>query len=105
MIYEQIAEQSIKLLSCQTACILAWEEQEQIVRFVAGHGMNEADGESLLAMSGGPECLQQIGSQHQTVAIDDAQADPRVPPAWKEELDVQALLCVPIWGAEDPLGS
>ena len=56
-------------------------------------------------MPGSPECLQEIATRHQTVAIDDARADPRVPPAWKDALNVQALLCVPIWGAEEPLGS
>ena len=104
-IYDQIAEQSVKLLSCQTACILAWEEEEQRVHFVTGYGMDGAEAGLLQTMPGSPECLQEIAIRHQTVAIDDAGADPRIPAAWKEALDVRALLCVPIWGAEEPLGS
>ena len=104
-IYDQIAEQSVKLLSCQTAGILAWEEEEQQIRLVASYGMDEAEGATLQAMPEGPECLWEIATRHQTVAIDDAQLDPRVPLAWKDELNVQALLCVPMWGAEEPLGS
>ena len=104
-IYDQIAEQSVKLLSCQTACILAWEEKEQRARVVTSYGMNEIEGARLQTMSGAPECLREIATRYQTIAIDDAQADPRVPLAWKEDLNVQSLLCVPIWGAEEPMGS
>ena len=103
-IYDQIAEQSVKLLSCQMACILTWDQEHQRVEVVSGYGTTEDQCGILPTQPGASECLQEITTHHQSVAIGDAQTDPRVPLAWREGLNIQALLCVPIWGTEEPLG-
>lgn len=103
-IYDEIAEQSVKLLSCQMTCILAWDEELQEVELVSSYGMSEAQGEILRAQPGASALITDLVTKHESVAIGDARVDPRVPPVWREKLGIRALLCVPIWGSEESLG-
>jgi PAS domain S-box-containing protein len=104
-IYEQIAEQSAILLGCQMACILAWDKEHQRAKMVSGYGLTESQGEILRAQSDASGLLPDLTRQHQSVAIDEVRTDSRVPIAWQERLHIQALLCVPMWGTEEPLGT
>jgi signal transduction histidine kinase len=92
------------LLDCQVACILAPEGGPQGVELVSGYGMNEVAAEVLRTAPGPDGSLTEFCSAGRSVAIGDAQADPRVPVAWRQVLNVRALLCVPIWGSVEPLG-
>ena len=104
-IYQQIAEQAVKLLSCHMACILAWDRETRAVKIISTYGVSPAEIASLQAPVTNPATLRELLTEHQSVAIGDARTDPRVPPGWREGLGVDALLCVPIWGAQKPLGA
>ena len=104
-IYEQIAEQAVKLLSCDMACVLASSQEQREAELISSYGMNGAEIEIVQAAMHIPGALQGLLSEHQSVTIGDALADPRIPLAWRQHLGVKALLCVPIWGAQEPLGS
>ncbi|MGC9334150.1 MAG: GAF domain-containing protein, partial [Anaerolineae bacterium] len=72
-IYDQIAEQSVKLLGCQMACVYAREEQEQGAELVSSYGMSEVDAH-LLEANGAPcGCLQELITCQPSIAIEDAQ--------------------------------
>ena len=104
-IQDQITEQSAKLLGCQMACVLTWDEALQRTEIVSSYGLTESQGEIVRAQPGASDLLPDLATHHQSVAVGDVQADPRVPLAWREGLGVRALLCVPIWGTEEPLGT
>jgi len=104
-IYQQIAEQSVWLLDCQAAGILMWDENEQRAELIASYGLDEAEGETLWAGPGVSERLRDLVACHPSTAVSDALADARVPQAWRESLDIRALLCVPIVGMERSLGT
>jgi signal transduction histidine kinase/multidrug transporter EmrE-like cation transporter len=104
-IYDQIAEQSVKLLGCQMACIFARGEQEHEAGLVSIYGMSEADAHLLQADRAPSGCLQELITCQPSIAIGDAQDDPRIPAAWREVLGVRAFLCVPIRGSDEQLGS
>ena len=103
-IYDQIAEQSAKLLGCPMACILNWDEQCQRVEMISSYGLDESEVEILQTQLVAPGLLPDLAAQQQSVAIEDARTDPRVPAIWRERLEIQALLCLPIWGTEGVLG-
>jgi two-component system nitrate/nitrite sensor histidine kinase NarX len=50
------------------------------------------------------DLLQALNDGDQSVAVENVQADPRVPEAWSKRLQIKALLCVPIWMAADSPG-
>jgi len=104
-IYDQVAEQAVKLLSCDMAAILTWDAGEQRVELISSHGMNDAEIQIIHVQTGMSSPLQGLVSCHESVVIGDAQTDSRVPLAWREKLNVRALLCVPIWGEQVPMGS
>jgi nitrate/nitrite-specific signal transduction histidine kinase len=104
-IYDQIAEQSVKLLGCQMACIFTWGEEEPSVELVTSYGVNEAEGSLLWTRPDASGCLQDLVTCQPSLAIGNAQDDRRIPPAWREGLGVRALLCVPIRGSDEQLGS
>lgn len=104
-IYDQIAEQSAKLLNCQMACILDWDNGEKRVKLISSQGISESESDYLqwqLDQSGFQDVLM---SCHESIVIGDTRSDPRVPPAWVEKLNIQTLLCVPIWGMNESLGT
>lgn len=103
-IYAQVAAHSVKLLSCQAAGIFAWDEKEQQARLVASAGISAEEELQLPGKPGAPACLHDLVHCSESVVIDDAGADPRVPPAWSEQLGVRALLCVPIRSLDESFG-
>lgn len=104
-IYEQIAEQSLELLDCQTAFILDWREERRKIAVVATAGMSPSECASLEAMTAVPDSLQELAMIQRSIAIDDARNDPMVLPGWLAEFDVRGLLCIPIRGMAETLGT
>ena len=103
-IYDQIAEQAVKLLSCEMACVFAWHDEPE-AELVASYGMSEAELEVMRAQMSASAPLQSLARHQQSVALADVRADSRIPPVLSERLDARALLCVPIWGEHAPVGS
>jgi nitrate/nitrite-specific signal transduction histidine kinase len=103
-IYDQMAEQSTKLLGCQVACVMLWEEDLQEARAISGYGMTESDKRILLSRPDMASFLSDPALDRGAIDVGDLRADPRVPPAWRENLDVRALLCLPMWSVGGPLG-
>ncbi|MGC9336296.1 MAG: GAF domain-containing protein, partial [Anaerolineae bacterium] len=102
-IYQQLTEQTTKLLGCHAASLFLWDEETGEAVGVFAHGLNS----SIPGLRIHPEesgLLQELISQKGSVAVEDTQADPRVPPLWRDKLAVKALLCVPLWGKDLPLG-
>jgi signal transduction histidine kinase len=48
--------------------------------------------------------LQNLISQRRSIAIGDGRTDARVPDAWQKRFGVEALLCIPLWGKDRPMG-
>lgn len=104
-IYDQITEQSVKLLNCHMACILTWDESLEKATRIASYGMSEADFTNLQAIIDPPKSLKNFVVLQESIVIDDAQHDPRVPLDWIEQLNIRSLLCVPIQGMNESLGT
>lgn len=104
-IYGQMTERSARLLGCEMACILTWDGEDRTARLIAGYRIGAAETDLLRSGPGASGCLQDLITCHPSMAISDAQADPRVPLAWREGLGLRALLCVSIRGAEESLGT
>jgi signal transduction histidine kinase len=104
-IYNQIAEQSARLLDCQLACILNWDKNRQEINCVTAYALDAADADLFRQHAGQVSPAGELLASQQTVAIDDARADPRLPSLWRENLAIRAALCVPIWSADQLLGA
>jgi len=104
-IYEQIVMQSVKLLNCQTVCILEWDDVDQKAGLLAGHGVTEAEGDFLQAQTDTFDCLRDLVVCRQSIVVSDAQADPRIPASWMQQLGLRALLCVPIRSMDESFGA
>jgi GAF domain-containing protein len=102
-IYDQTAEQAAKLMGCQTAFVVSWDGERPGVEIISCYGLDESNSEFLRTQPGISGLLPDLAADHQSTAIGNAQADPRVPSSWRERFQVEALLCTPIWGAEKPL--
>ncbi len=103
-IYRVTGEQSAKLLDCQVAHIFRWEEGNQRAVGVSSYGV---DGSGVRGMGAYLEeggFLSDLVVHRQAVLISDGRMDERIPLAWRETFDIQALLGVPVWGRERPLG-
>jgi signal transduction histidine kinase len=101
-IYQQLTEQTTKLLGCQAASLFLWDEEAGEAVGVFGHGL-EASVPGLRIQPEESGLLQELVSRHGSVAIEDTRLDPRVPALWQETLPLQALLCVPLWSKDEPL--
>ncbi len=104
-VYDQVVELSAKLLNCQTACILNWDEEEQSTKCIASYGITEADGDFLQIESDESASLQNLIHCREAVVIGDTQIDPRVPPVWAKKLNLRVLLCVPIQNMNESFGA
>ena len=102
-VHDHITEQSAKLLGCQSTLLFRWDGQRREAIGASAYGMNGTPvGELQLALD---ECplLEEMLADRRSTPIVDAQADPRVPESWRREMGVRGLLCVPVWGTEEPL--
>jgi signal transduction histidine kinase len=93
-IYEQTAEQAAKFLGCQVAIMFQWDEERQQAEIVSGHGVYGADLEGLPIQPGDNPILHDLIANRRSIAIEDAQTDPRVHRLWREKLNVKGLLCL-----------
>jgi PAS domain S-box-containing protein len=104
-IYEQVVMQSVKLLDCQMVFILDWDGAGKSVRLLASHGITEEEDGFLQEQSESADCLHDLVVCRESIVIRDAQADSRIPASWREKLEPQALLCVPIRSMDESFGS
>jgi signal transduction histidine kinase len=104
IIYRQLTEQAAKLLGCQVASIFRWDEEEGEALEVFSYGLDESGLQMLQVRPEESPLLQELIAHRRSVAIEDGRSDPRILPVWRERYDVQALLCLPLWGKEKPLG-
>jgi signal transduction histidine kinase len=102
-IYDQITEQSAKLLGCPVASVFRWDEENQQGLAVASYGLDGQRIEGMGLQLAESPILSELATRRRSIPIEDSHADARVPDAWRQALDMRALLCVPVWGAEDPL--
>jgi signal transduction histidine kinase len=99
-IYDQMVEQSAKLLGCPATSIVRWDEDHREAVLVSSCGTTdqEIDGlRTLLAESG---ILSDLIAERKPIVIEDAQTDPPLSSLWREGLNARALLCLPVWGTE-----
>jgi signal transduction histidine kinase len=104
IIYRQLTEQAAKLLECQAASIFRWDEEQREAVEVFSYGLDEPELEGLRVPAEESGLLQELFASRRSVAIEDGQSDPRIPPRWRERYGVKSLLCLPLWGKERPLG-
>lgn len=104
-IYEQITEQSAKLLNCQKACILKYDEENKKNIFISSYGLNELESDSLKTLSDSKFILSELLSQQQTIIIEDPHNDPRIPEDWAHEFSIKSVLIVPILGMKESFGT
>jgi signal transduction histidine kinase len=102
-IHEHITEQSAKLLGCQSSVLFRWDDERRQAVGASVYGMNGTPASELqLALDDCP-LLEDLLADRRSTPIADAKDDPRVPESWREKMGVRGLLCVPVWGTEDPL--
>ena len=101
-IYQQLTEQTTKLLGCQAASLFLWDDEAGEAVGVFGHGLDaEIPGARIHPEES--SLVQELIGRHSSVAIEDTRVDPRVPSLWRERLPLHALLCVPMWSKDKPL--
>jgi len=103
-IYDQIAEQSAKLLGCPMSCVYEWKPEHQHVNLAAGYGLQESDRTVLETDPDLLALLSESAARGPPIAIGDLRHDAQIPSTWQETLDIHALLCLPVGGADRPLG-
>jgi signal transduction histidine kinase len=102
-VHDHITEQSAKLLGCQSTLLFRWDGRRREAIGASAYGTNGTPvSEQQLALDDCP-LLEEMLADRRSTPIVDAQADPRVPESWRKELGVRGLLCVPVWGTEEPL--
>lgn len=102
-INQQITTQSARLTGCQIACLIQLDPQDERVEVVSSFGMNS---EMEVLLSSGPDTCEQIKelcTAKRATVIEDMQEEARIPAAWKQALQVQCLLCIPVWEGDQPL--
>jgi signal transduction histidine kinase len=57
----------------------------------------------MLLKLGESPILPELATRRRSIPIEDSHTDARVPASWRQALDIRALLCVPVWGTEEPL--
>ncbi|MGD8904100.1 MAG: GAF domain-containing protein [Anaerolineae bacterium] len=102
-VHDHITEQSAKLLGCQASILFRWDGERHRAFGASTYGM---DGTSASELSWALEdcpLLEEMLADRKSTPVIDALQDPRVPLSWQEQMQVRGLLCVPVWGAEEPL--
>jgi signal transduction histidine kinase len=102
-IHDHITEQSAKLLGCQSSILFRWDEERREATGASAYRIDGTPASELhLAFDDCP-LLEHLVTDRHSLPIVDAQDDPRVPQSWRERMGVRGLLCVPVWGTEEPL--
>jgi signal transduction histidine kinase len=103
-VYDQITQQSARLLDCPIAQLLRWDEEHQEAVRVASYGVNGPwAGDISLRLDEAP-ILARLLNGRRSIPITDAQSDPRVPASWRDRLGIKALLGLTVAGTGETLG-
>jgi len=103
-IYEQIAEQSAKLLDCPATSIFQWDEERQEATHVSGYGMDDVTTEGLKMLLNESGILSDIIAHRRSIAVEDAQVDSRLSSVWREDFNIRAFLCLLVRSKDKSLG-
>lgn len=102
-VHDHITEQSAKLLGCQSTVLFRWDERRRQAIGTAAYGMNGTPASDLQLTLDECPLLADVLADRRSTPIVDAKADPRVPESWRQSMGARGLLCVPVWGTEEPL--
>jgi PAS domain S-box-containing protein len=98
-----VAEQSAWLMECQMACVLRRNNHSNQLELAASFGMN-TDVENIIQNHLGEwEKKVELPESPRLIRIHNARTDPQVPVAWVEKLRICSILCLPVWGTDQPL--
>ena len=103
-IYDQIAEQSAKLLDCPATSIFQWDEERQEAVHVSGYGVDDLVIENLGTLLNESGILSEVIAHRWSIAVEDAQIDPRLSSVWREDFKIRAFLCLPVRSKGKPSG-
>ncbi len=118
-IYAAIAEQAMGLLRCQAAALFVWQEYERGAVRVLSRGLPEIEAAGSGAEAAGssrseartiqlsPEEAARLHEHIQArkvLVIPDVAQDSQLELHWSANLGLQAVLGLPLWGADRPLG-
>ena len=102
-VHDHITEQSAKLLGCQASILFRWDQERGQAIGASAYGMNGSPVSDLRWVLEDCPLLEEMLTDRKSTPIVDALEDPRVPQSWREQMGVRGLLCVPVWGSEEPL--
>ncbi|MCU0522647.1 MAG: GAF domain-containing protein [Anaerolineae bacterium] len=114
-IYAGIVEESMRLLRCHAAALFLWQEYDQAPVRVLARGLQEIDAETAGAVDAqqqlpvhlSPEEVTRLSGHiraHEMLVVPDVALDDRLELHWSANLGLQAILGLPLWGADRPLG-
>jgi signal transduction histidine kinase len=101
-IYQQLCEQTIKLLGCQAAAVLLWDEEERQALPAFSYNL-KVDLDNLRFEPDETGLLAALLETRSALPVEDGETDPRIPSSWRRLLGARALLAVPLWGKDRPL--
>lgn len=104
-IYDQIVKQAVKLLDCQISCILEWDDAEGSPRLIASYGLGGIEGCFLELHAGRDNYLQELICCEEPIVIGDTHISRMIPPSWGDKYGIRAILCVPMWGMKEKMGT
>ncbi len=102
-LHDHITEQSAKLVGCQSSILFRWESERRQVVAASAYGLNGILASDMNSALQDCPLLEELLTDRKSTPIVDAQDDLRIPQSWREQIGVRGLLCVPVWGAEEPL--
>lgn len=114
-IYMGIVEESMRLLHCHAAALFLWQEYDQAPGRVLVRGLPEIDtsttqgtGDPMqLPVRLSPDEVKRLSDSiraHEILIVSDVARDDRMELHWSENLGLQAVLGLPLWGSDRPLG-
>jgi signal transduction histidine kinase len=101
---DQITRLSAKLSGCPVTSLYQWDDEQQVAFVVSSYGENGSAIQGAPLQLGDSPILSQLFSERKSIAINDAQEDPRIPSSLRQSFQPKTLLCLPVWGAGKPLG-
>ncbi len=103
-IYDQITQQSARLIDCPVTVLFRWDSEHQWGVGVSRYGVDGRRPRGVRLRLADNPILSQLITQRRVVAVPDAQEDPRVPAPLRERFEPKSLLCLPLWGTGKQLG-
>ncbi len=103
-IYEQMTEQAAILLDCPVAHAFRWDPEYGHAVGVCSYGANGGSVQQAYLFPSSSPLLSELLTDRCAIPISDGQHDGRIPEDWVSAFHAQALLCLPIWSTEEPLG-